>query len=219
MVRSKYQISESLPLGILLAVSGGFMDAYSYVCRNKVFANAETGNLILLGIHLSERNYDEARRYLCPVLAFVIGIALAEVSKRLARHLHWQQISVLIEAGILLFVSTLPQSKNLLANSLTSLACGIQVESFRTLLGHGVATTMCIGNLRSGTENLVMYFDTKRKEHLKTGLLYYGVIVFFISGAVIGFSAVMRFHEAAIKTCSLLLMAAFFLMFRENRHS
>ena len=49
-------VAESLQLGIILALSGGFMDAYSYVCRGQVFANAQTGNILLLGVNLSEGN-------------------------------------------------------------------------------------------------------------------------------------------------------------------
>ena len=36
-------MSESLLIGALLAVSGGLMDAYSYLFRGQVFANAQTG--------------------------------------------------------------------------------------------------------------------------------------------------------------------------------
>lgn len=41
MLKTK-QISESLRLGLLLALAGGFMDAYSYIERGGVFANAQT---------------------------------------------------------------------------------------------------------------------------------------------------------------------------------
>ena len=34
-------MSETLRLGIILALSGGFMDAYSYLERGNVFANAK----------------------------------------------------------------------------------------------------------------------------------------------------------------------------------
>ena len=43
------QISESLALGIFLTLAGGFQDAYSYNVRDHVFANAQTGNIVLLG--------------------------------------------------------------------------------------------------------------------------------------------------------------------------
>ena len=42
------QTSESVWLAMVLACSGGLMDAYSFLGRDKVFANAQTGNLLLL---------------------------------------------------------------------------------------------------------------------------------------------------------------------------
>ena len=178
-MNKKVQISESIELGILLALSGGFMDAYSYIGRGEVFANAQTGNMLLLGVHLSEGNIPAAIRYLCPVLAFTFGIALADIVRNsgIGSHLHWRQISVVAEAIILTIVSFLPQSHNLLANSLTSLACGIQVESFRKIHGNGIATTMCIGNLRSGTQNIYTFFQTKKREALERAILISSVLL------------------------------------------
>ena len=214
-LNKKVQISESIELGILLALSGGFMDAYSYIGRGEVFANAQTGNMLLLGVHLSEGNIPAAIRYLCPVLAFTFGIALADIVRNsgIGKHLHWRQISVIVEAIILAIVSFFPQSHNLLANSLTSLACGIQVESFRKIHGNGIATTMCIGNLRSGTQNIYTFFQTKKKESLEKGILYYGIILCFICGAIIGNQCIKYFHERAILVSSVLLLLAFIMMF------
>ena len=48
------QISESLALGIFLTLAGGFQDAYSYNVRDHVFANAQTGNIVLLGQNLAD---------------------------------------------------------------------------------------------------------------------------------------------------------------------
>ena len=53
-MRRSRQMSESIELGIVLALAGGFMDAYSYMCRDGVFANAQTGNMLLLGINRRE---------------------------------------------------------------------------------------------------------------------------------------------------------------------
>lgn len=219
-MKQKKQMSDSIRLGILLALSGGFMDAYSYLCRNHVFANAQTGNILLFGVNLSQQNYKAALQYLCPILSFTIGIILSDLIRHSWKEislLHWRQISVLIEAVILLWVGFIPAGYNLLANSLTSLSCGIQVESFRKIHGNGIATTMCIGNLRSGTENLCNYFFEKKKEDLKKGLLYYGIILCFISGAVVGSTAIGYLHEKAIMICSVILFITFLLMFINNR--
>ena len=50
-------MSETHLLGLLLALVGGFLDAYTYVCRGHVFANAQTGNLVLLGIYITNQDW------------------------------------------------------------------------------------------------------------------------------------------------------------------
>lgn len=213
-MKHAFQTSESLKLGIILALSGGFMDAYSYIERGHVFANAQTGNMLLFGVYLSEGNFKLMIQYLFPVLAFAFGIALADIIRvKKINQLHWRQNSVLIEAIVLALVSFFPQDMNLVANSLTSLVCGIQVESFRKIHGQGIATTMCIGNLRSATQNLCSYFHTKEKHYLDNGILYYGIIFYFIIGAIIGNIFIKHFHERAILVCCLLQIIAFFMMF------
>lgn len=124
-MKHSLQMSETLRLGIILALSGGFMDAYSYLERGNVFANAQTGNLLLFGVNLAEGNYFAMLSYLLPVLAFTLGILLADTVRCLNIRLHWRQLSVLLEAVILICVAFFPHSLNPLANSLTSFACGI----------------------------------------------------------------------------------------------
>ena len=46
--RIKIQTSETFLLSSLLALSGGFQDAYTYNVRDKVFSNAQTGNVVLM---------------------------------------------------------------------------------------------------------------------------------------------------------------------------
>ena len=46
-------VSESLMVGLLLALAGGMLDAYSFINRGEVFATAETGNIVRLSIYLS----------------------------------------------------------------------------------------------------------------------------------------------------------------------
>lgn len=210
------QVSESIELGIMLAFAGGFMDAYSYMCRDRVFANAQTGNMLLCGIYLSQGKWGEMLRYLFPVLAFAVGILIADflrIKEKSGSRLHWRQRALICEAAVLFLVGFLPQSMNMQANCLTSLACGIQVESFRKILGNGVATTMCIGNLRSATQNIFDYWNTKERAAAGRGILYFGIILSFIIGAVIGNVFVNGIAERALWICVLFLAAAFTLMF------
>ena len=63
------QYSESLRIGILLALAGSFLDAYTYLCRGKVFANAQTGNMVMLGISFLEGNTTNVIKYIIPNIA------------------------------------------------------------------------------------------------------------------------------------------------------
>ena len=42
-----------------------------------------------------------------------------------------------------------------------SFACAMQVQAFRKINGYPYASTMCIGNLRSGVEAFSAYLRTK----------------------------------------------------------
>lgn len=219
-MKKTHQISESIGLGVVLALSGGLMDAYSYVGRGHVFANAQTGNILLFGIHISEGRWQEAVLYFFPVLAFTAGIILSETIRyrmKESRTLHWRQYCVLIEAVILFSVGFMSQRYNLLANSLTSFVCGIQVQSFRKIHGNAMATTMCIGNLRSAAQALTDYWHTRDRKTIKKALLFYGLILVFALGAVIGYKCVRLWQEKAIWLSSSLLFISFAMMFLNNQ--
>ena len=71
--------SESLRLGILLAIVGGFLDAYTFICRGGVFANAETGNIVLVALGITNRNYKNVFMAALPIFAFVVGVIVTEI--------------------------------------------------------------------------------------------------------------------------------------------
>lgn len=220
------QTSETVELGIFLALAGGFMDAYSYICRGKVFANAQTGNMLLLGVKLSEKDFSSAVRYAQPVISFSLGILLADIIRHIVSSkfsnkniLHWRQITVLFEIILLSSVCFISQNHNILANNITSMACGMQVESFRKINGNSIATTMCIGNLRSATENLYGFIKNKSNLYLYKALLYYFIIICFVIGAVLGNFAIKIFKEKSMLGCILFLLIAFFMMMKEKRNS
>ena len=151
------QMSEAFITALFLSVSGGLQDVYTYLYRGKVFANAQTGNIVLMAVKLFAGKWGEALRYLIPLCAFALGIFVAEfIRLKLKRMqwLHWRQLVVLFEILLLFVVGFLPQELNLLANSLVSFSCAMQVQSFRKVNGYAFASTMCIGNLRGGMDSL-----------------------------------------------------------------
>ena len=215
--------SESMPVGFLLALTGGLLDAYSYLNRGEVFATAETGNIVLLGIHLAQGDFSEVVHYLIPVLAFTLGILAAEWVRRrydggTGRRLYWRLPLLLAECVAILVVSFLPAGgMDPLANIIISFTSALQVESFRNIQGYGCVTTMCTGNLRSGTENLFHWLFRRDAKALPKIKVYYGLIFCFILGALVSslFSPLLA-EKTALLAC-IPLLAVFTLLLPEGR--
>ena len=71
------QTSESFVLSAIISLSGGFQDAYTYNLRDKVFANAQTGNIVLMSQHIMSGEWVQGLHYLMPIFAFAVGILVA----------------------------------------------------------------------------------------------------------------------------------------------
>ena len=70
-MKASTKINESMLFAVILSLVGGFQDAYSYVGRQHVFANAQTGNLILFGLNAISGNVKGMLRYLLPLLSLI----------------------------------------------------------------------------------------------------------------------------------------------------
>ena len=212
------QMSEAYSLGALLTVGGGFLDAYTYFTRGGVFSNAQTGNLVLLAIRLAEGDLTALPHYLPPILAFALGVVAAELVRdrfRASHALHWRQAVVALEALILLATAFLPQDRwDAAVNAAVSFVCAMQVEAFRKIRGNALATTMCTGNLRSGTELLYHGLRDRDPAALRRSLQYYGIILCFLAGGALGVWATDLLAERAILLCCAMLLVIFLAMFR-----
>ena len=213
------QMSEAFVTSVFLALSGGFQDAYTYFTREEVFSNAQTGNIVLMSTHLMMGEWLDVLRYLLPLLAFASGVFFAEkihVIFKYAKKLHWRQGVLLMEIAILVFVGFMPKHLDLLATVLVSFACAMQVQTFRKVSGYSYASTMCIGNLRSGTAALSLYLRDKKAEHLRQTFYYFGIIFFFAIGAGIGGILSVCYGIHVIWISCILLFISFLLMFLEK---
>ena len=197
------QVSETMRLGILLALSGGLMDAYSYLFRGEVFANAQTGNILLCSVALSQGEWGVAVQYAFPVLAFGLGILMTFLIRQRFRNrtnrIHWRQLGVLAEILLLTLVAFLPQ------------------QAFRKIHGNAIATTMCIGNLRAGIHAAAEFGFSRKREDRNRAITYFTVILAFALGAVLGNLAIAQWGTWAILGSSALLLVCFGLMFFQGK--
>ncbi|MBQ8078097.1 MAG: DUF1275 domain-containing protein, partial [Eubacterium sp.] len=103
------------------------------------------------------------------------------------------------------------------ANMLVSFACAMQVQAFRKVHGYGYASTMCIGNLRSGTESLSQFLRNKDRASLTKALHFFSIILFFAIGAGAGGALSNLLYTETIWVSLLLLTAVAVMMIKENR--
>ena len=117
-MKKEFETSESMRIGILLAICGGFMDAYSYTCRGGVFANAATGNIVLLAISLGNHNIRNIFHYLIPIVSFAGGVMISQhvkiIRKNRPTRLHWRQVTICFEILAMFVAGFLPQEYNLI---------------------------------------------------------------------------------------------------------
>lgn len=215
------QMSSSLPVMILLNLSGGTQDACSYFLRDHVFANAQTGNIVLMGCYLISEDLRNSIRYFLPVAFFALGVLMACLIHSRFRHtgkIHWRHLVLTLEIILLFIVGFIPGQLNWLANGLTSFACAMQVQSFRTV------TRQClcqhhvdIGNLRSWHgSNFYKAITEKRKDELKTAAIYLTAIGSFTIGAACGGHLTNHFSYRTIWISCGLLILCFLLMLIEE---
>lgn len=202
---------ERLLPGLVLAAAGGFLDTYTYFTRGGVFANAQTGNMVLLSIAAARGELLRAGQYLIPVLAFTLGVMATEglrAREEAGGGGRWRRQVLLIEAAILGVVGLLPPGiPDAVVNTTISFLCAMQVNAFRQLEGMPYATTMCTGNLRSFSGQLWLRLFTGDREAGGRALRYLWVMLAFCLGAALGVPLTALWGGRSVWLCSLLLLA------------
>jgi len=218
-VRSYKNLHETFLVAVFITLAGGFQDAYSYIQRGKVFANAQTGNIVLLFKNIIDLNFKGTISYLVPVLSFILGIYMAVIFEHKLRseNLHWRQFILALEIIIMSIVAFIPETHNNIANALLSFSCAMQVNTFKKIYGLNFASTMCIGNLRSATENLCKYHISKDRENLENAKKYYTIILIFGLGAGLGYTLSKFMMLKSILVAAMLLVVAFIVLFFEEK--
>lgn len=180
---------QCLSTGILLALAGGVLNAYTYLWRGEVLATSETGNIVLMGLEFAKGNWSKAVSYILPISAFALGVFMAEVIRCKMEQRgtcpQWRKFVLWLEVAIVVVVALLPLGTgDGVANIAISFVSAIQVESFRTFCGCQAFTTMCTGNIRSGVDNLsgwLLFRDSSARDRA----LLYGLIILAFFGGVL----------------------------------
>ena len=215
-------VHEQLIFCLLLTAVGGFFDAYTFVNCDGIFANAQTGNLIFVGINLIEGNIHEVLNYLVPILSFIIGVLVSKAIetkyKELSIFTHIYMLLIVQICALLLIIF----KHNFLGIDIRpiviSFICAIQFDGFRKVNNLVFASVFCTGNLRSMSEHLYKYIFLKKSESRYPFLIYLTVVLVFLFGVIFG-AAMSKyyFHNAILAPIAIMIVNLFFVIGIQNK--
>ncbi|MEV0460277.1 YoaK family protein [Catellatospora methionotrophica] len=216
-----YRTSRSLRLIALLAMAAGFLDAYTFLGRGGVFATAQTGNMVLLGVQAAQAQWGEALRHVPPIIAFVVGVWVAEtlrqprVSAALRRPV---RAALLLEILVLVLVGLLPSgvSDDLVA-VLISFVASVQITSFG-MIGHWTFnTTVTTTNLRNAAQAVYGAVVRHDREAGAQARHLWPAIGSFASGALLGGLATVHLGDQAVWVATGLLLVGLAMFWADDR--
>lgn len=209
--------ADSLLMGMILALVGGFLDAYTYVTRDGVFATAQTGNTVLYAVRAASPEFNGAIQNVPPFIAFVAGVLVAaHMKERLEKH---RRAVLLVECIILFIVGFLPASfPNMIVTMTIAFVSSLQIATFNKLENWSYNSTITTGNLRTAAQASYGAFANHDPEEKKKFWGFFFIIVSFISGALIGTIASTYFEENAIWAVSAILLLTVILYVKSHKY-
>lgn len=215
-------------MACLLAATGGFLDASTYLARGGVLAAAQTGNVVLLAVAAAGGDVGKALGHVPSLLAFLAGVLLTEVVggprwrrllRRPVRAVLLLQVAVLVGVG---FVPGGPAGTTAtsLASAGVAFAAALQLNVFRSVRGMTYATTFASGNLRSLVEKTyaVVRHRGDPESTVRQARDIAAVLVSFAAGAFAGALATDAWGARGIWGSVVLLLTVLVLVVRETRH-
>ena len=204
--------SQRMRIAFILTLVGGYLDAYTYFERGGVFANAQTGNIVKLGISLANGASDKYLRYFIPICAFTLGLLASMIIKEvLERHQMRLVRRTVLAAEIvgLAIVGFIPLREDLdiVANCIVSFVAAMQYETFTTFRGEAIVTTMSTGNLKKCVDALFAGIVQRDNEKILRSVLFLAIIATFTFGAYLGTHACNAMGRAAVIPAMLALGA------------
>jgi uncharacterized membrane protein YoaK (UPF0700 family) len=217
------ELRERLPLLLIacvLAVVGGYTDAYSYIAHGHVFANAQTGNVIFFAVYASDRQWRHAARHIPPIAAFILGVALAKLLG-VTKQKHTFRATLLCQFIELLTLGALACAGNHLPDSFVvpaiSFSAAIQITSLSAVGPWKFNSAMTTGNLRHATAAIVMGLKGHdREDNLSTAIVTGAIAVSFFAGALFGAFFTRIYERQALLPCIVLVTMGILLTVRER---
>jgi uncharacterized membrane protein YoaK (UPF0700 family) len=202
----------SLRLGVLLSLTGGFLDAFTFLHHGGVFATAQTGNLVLIGVQAATGEWSAALRHVPALLAFVAGVATAEtilhprVSPLVLRP---RRAALVAELVVLVGVGAMPRDVGSTAIVvLVAYVSAMQNAMFNNLRRWSFNTVIATGNLSTATRAAYRALVLKEPGAAEQARSFAAICMAFFAGAIFGAFATRSLGNAAAWLAAALVVAA-----------
>lgn len=189
----------------LYTTVGGYLDAYAYLAHGHVFANAQTGNVVLLAVHAAAGDWTQATGHIPPIVTFALGVMTVTLVKRYwklnaGRLRLW---SATVEIAVLSTIVGLNQMlPNALVVPMISFAAAVQHTSFMSIDQWSFNSTMTTGNLRDAVSALILWLSKKDIRENRAKCMTLGAVcVSFLFGALLGGLATKHSASNALVPC------------------
>jgi uncharacterized membrane protein YoaK (UPF0700 family) len=207
--RNKRQLS-GVGASAVFACVGGILDAFTYFGHGRVFANSMTGNVVLLGVDVMQKDWHQALRYLFPMCSFFVGISAARMFfvHFLSGSIQNPDLAVLtLEIALLGAIGCLPDaSSDFLITTTIAFAASLQSEAFRSAEGFPFNSTFSTGNLRTLSESVFDFlFDNSQLAARRMVRIFSVICSMFLFGAITGAFMTQRLHNKTLWMVSLML--------------
>lgn len=178
---------------LVLTTVAGFFGAFTYLLRGNIFCNAQTGNIVLMGMALGAGHWRGALYYLIPISAYMAGAFISELVPNPVKHhlpIRWDTLLIAIEMAVVLFLGFLPDSAPVQISQISiNFIASMQYNTFRQSGGVPMATTFVTNHIRQvgvGLAHLANELYTGHRSDRKKLLAHTELLLFFFAGTVIG---------------------------------
>ena len=174
---------------LVLTGVAGFFGAFTYLLRGNIFCNAQTGNIVLMGMALGAGQWQEALYYLIPISAYTAGAFLSELLPNPVKHhlqIRWDTLLIAIEMAVVLFLGFLPESAPVQISQIAiNFIASMQYNTFRQAEGIPMATTFCTNHVRQVGVAAAKVLRKKDSAAAARGLLHAGMLACFLLGGTV----------------------------------
>jgi uncharacterized membrane protein YoaK (UPF0700 family) len=212
----------SLATGSVLMLATGFVDAYTFLQHGHVFAQAMTGNLVLIAIGAFDPGIVAFWRPLVSYVAFVLGVVAVWAWSRgqaPRRRLPGPQLATLgLQVVVLAVVGFLTGGAlSVVITACISFASGMQIAAFRDVGRASFTTTVMTTNSMKTVNAALTAVSSADHEGRVVARAYGMALAGFVAGAFLGAFLSTRLGDRAAWIDAALFAVAGVLYVLERR--